>query len=144
NAIGPAGTVIQGKIQDTVVRSNLTHRLHFYHRIFLASTSNASVVSVGRASFAPAGWPTDVDWRNDQPGNVNPWLPDRSANGALVTFRHGGGLAARLRQTSRSTFVVTRASEFNEKGTFLIRWQRSAPFAPLTGTIGVLAFAPIQ
>ena len=130
-------TVIRGWLQDRVVRSNQTGTLDFYYRINIDQGSNGAINQVRKANFAPAGAPTDVDWRIDGLGLKNPKSASRTATGQVVIFEHPGGNAILPGQQSRFVFVKTRAKEY-KLGTSLLRWISGGG----TGVVAVPSFQP--
>lgn len=110
----------QGRLQDRVVRSNRTKRLHFYYRIRDWAAVAPLPGSISRIETIPfAGFGAlRVDFRPDGLGSVAPRIARRSAApGPLVEFdfrdpplRCGG-------PESRFFFIETNASAFGPRGT---------------------------
>lgn len=137
-SVAVGGTVIRGWLQDRIVRSNQTGTLDFYYRINIDQGSNGAINQVRKATFAPAGAPTDVDWRMDGLGTKNPKGAIRSANGQIVVFEHPGGNAIMPGQQSRFVFVKTRAREY-KVGTSMLRWTSAGG----SGVVVVPSFHPV-
>jgi hypothetical protein len=108
------GVVVSGVVQDRVVRENVAGTLDFYYKITNSPTSQGSIDFVVREKFT--GFPTDVDWRIDGLGTVNPNQAVRTADGEEVLFDF---LAANLLdpgEESKLFFIKTNATSYNAHG----------------------------
>lgn len=109
-----AGAIlVRGRLQDRVVRSNITGRMHFYFRVF--NDGGGAITSVQRISYT--GFFTDVNWRLDGLGNVQPTSASRSCAGNMVTYNFGGAAPfVWPGMSSRYGFAATNAWQFNPGG----------------------------
>lgn len=110
------GVVCSGNLQDRVVRSNRTKRLHFYYRI-RDTKGPGAIKLVATLSFA---MPTlRVAWRADGLGTVPPRQATRSGGtGGLVTFTFSDPpISCARHQESRFVLIKTTATAFTPGGT---------------------------
>jgi hypothetical protein len=116
---------ITGRVQDRVVRENVSGTLDFYTRLFVDSVPDfpgptpppfSGVQVVDRSSYT--GFNTDVDWRIDGLGNTAPSEASRSVDGSMVSFLFGNGRVtpADLPDGSKFFFIKTNATAFNALG----------------------------
>lgn len=115
---GAGGTVlIEGEIQDRVVRSDLDGTLDFYWRIFNQSTASPGVTpALYDLSFRNGfdGFTTDVDYRLDGLGDLGFVLGDRA--GDSVVFSSSDFATIGPGDSSYFWFVKTNATAFDESG----------------------------
>jgi hypothetical protein len=115
---GLGGILARGWVQDRVVRSAITGRLHFYYRVQNDWASKAAVHYIRRASFSNHA--TDVDYRLDGPGLIGVRRVFRSgAPGAVLTFDYTPRPILPGEQ-SRFTFAATRALQFDPYGMLVV------------------------
>lgn len=110
------GVLCTGNLQDRVVRSNRTKRLHFYYRI-RDTKGPGAIKLVATLSFAvPA---LRVAYRTDGLGTVPPRQATRSGGtGGLVTFTFSDPTISCARhQESRFVLIKTTATAFTTGGT---------------------------
>jgi len=137
---------ITGRVQDRVVRENVSGTLDFYTRLFVDSVPDfpappfSGVIRTDRSSFA--AFATDVDWRIDGLGNIPPTEASRTPDGSTVSFLFGGGRVnpTHLPGGSNFFFVKTNATEFNAQGSMLLS---SVAGAPPPFTTSFAAYQPI-
>lgn len=112
-----AGAVLcAGNLQDRVVRSNRTKRLHFYYRI-RDTKGTGAVNRLATVSFAVPM--LRVAYRTDGLGTVPPRQASRSGGpGALVTFTFNDPpISCARHQESRFVLIKTVATAFTPGGT---------------------------
>jgi hypothetical protein len=110
------GVLCAGNLQDRVVRSNRTHRLHFYYRI--RDTKGPGAINrIATVSFAVPM--LRVAYRTDGLGTVPPRQASRSGGtGALVTFTFSDPpISCARHQESRFVLLKTTATAFATGGT---------------------------
>lgn len=136
-----AGAVIfKGKLQDRVVRSKKTGRLHFYH--YIRNTTPGlpgAIASVSRAKFDK--FRTDVDFRLDGLGSIGPVGAVRSGDGNLVQFIFAGhpgwgDRPVRSGSESRFFYAATDATKYARSGQTII-------YATDGSRVGLTTYAPI-
>jgi hypothetical protein len=104
-----------GQLQDRVVRSSRTQRLHFYYRI-RDTRGTGAIVRMATASFA--GPALRVGYRTDGLGTVPPRLATRTAApGTLLTFAFTDPpVSCAQHQESRFVLIKTVAASFHPGG----------------------------
>lgn len=120
-----AGNLLfKGQIQDRIVKSRMTGKLHFIQRI--RNTKGGlpgAVIKVTRKGFR--GYSTDVNYRTDGLGNIGPTGATRDGTGDEVAFifsigkmDHPEWIESAVPSGSDSKFfhVVTNATNYNRKG----------------------------
>lgn len=108
------GNFTTGTIQDRVVRETVAGTLDFYYIISNDVSSAGSVDFVTRTNYT--GFSTDVDWRSDGVGTINPDQASRNAGGDQVLFDFFASNLLFPGQVSREFFIKTDATVYNEGG----------------------------
>lgn len=137
--------VFKGKLQDRVVKSKTTGKLHFY--LYIRNTQSGlpgAILTVHRKDFA--NFRTDVDYRLDGLGDIGPVGAIRSGNaGEEITFVFSPGKAEHPEwgdkpvhsgSESKFFFVITDATQYNHNGMTTI-------YAG-NGSVKLVTFAPIH
>jgi len=104
--------IFAGKVQDRVVRSNLEKTLDFSFCIRNTKPDLLGRIKVVRREGF-GGWKTDMDYRVDGLGTIEPDSVNRAPNGA-VSFSFGKSPVTAGAE-SRFCFVHTDATEFDAK-----------------------------
>ena len=138
------GSVVQGYVEDSVVRETATGTLDFYYSVVngtdsdgCSENSSGSIGVVQRSGFS--GFTTDANYRLDSSGTIAPSAASRSADGNMLLF---GFLAGSVGpdEASRSFFVRTNAISYNDFGTAtLIGFNAQGGF----GETQLTAFQPV-
>lgn len=111
---GAGGILARGWIQDRVVRSAITGRLHFYYRLQNFGGYKGCIAYVRKANFG--GFFTDVNYRLDGLGTIGMRRVFRSgAPGAVLTYDYTARPIFPGEQ-SRFTFAATNAPRYNIYG----------------------------
>jgi hypothetical protein len=116
--------LFEGKLQNRVVRSSTTSKLHFYYRIFETQGGlNGIIQSVFAAPFSPAvssGY--KADWRLDGLGNTSPGEVSRGVAGGRIEFRFNNPSEVLVGgYESHFFFLKSTSKNFSENGLTNIR-----------------------
>lgn len=106
------GTIIvNGTLQDRVVRRDDKKTLDIYYRIMYSPSSTVPIVAVTRGElFDPVVSSKDVDWRVDGLGVVAPVSADYSWAAGRVVTRYAATARIQPGQESRFVFVATNST----------------------------------
>ena len=130
------GGIIQGTIQDRVVRESVSGTLDFSYRIFSDADSTGTIIRVSRTGFA--GFSTDVDYRTDGLGEIHPQTAGRSADGNAVEFdftqTDGTPNTLAPGKSSLFFFIHTNSVTYNEEGSLSIDAHSTIAEIPVGGS----------
>jgi hypothetical protein len=129
--------ILNGTLQDRVVRRHSTGTLDFYYRIQHSRESAEPISAVARDVFHGPFLLTDVDWRVDGLGSVAP----SSAFQTLETGRITTEFATYIMpgQSSRFVFIGTNATAFAPEGKIYLGVPSTSSWRRVFGTFTPLA-----